>query len=108
MEHITVAGHPEPVPASPVAAELLRERLEETRQKRGAEAADQLEARVGERIVLLLQSGKPSIDLGTCARSSTTPTSRPRRMNRPLVSVAPSAGSRRSSRSGVGRFRGDA
>ena len=64
MEHITVAGHPEPVPASPVAAELLRERLEETRQKRGAEAADQLEARVGERIVLLLQSGKPSIDLG--------------------------------------------
>lgn len=64
MEHITVAGHPEPFPASPVAAKLLRERLEETRQKRGAEAADQLEARVGERIVLLLQSGKPSIDLG--------------------------------------------
>lgn len=64
MEHITVAGHPEPVPASPVAAKLLRERLEETRQKRGAETADQLEARVGERIGQLLASGKPSIDLG--------------------------------------------
>ena len=64
MEHITVAGHPEPVPASPVAAKLLRERLEETRQKRGAEAAAQLEARVGERIGQLLASGKPSIDLG--------------------------------------------
>lgn len=64
MEHITVAGHPEPFPASPVAAKLLRERLEETRQKRGAEAAAQLEARVGERIGQLLASGKPSIDLG--------------------------------------------
>lgn len=64
MEHITVAGHPEPVPASPVAAKLLRERLEETRQKRGAEAAAQLEARVGERIGQLLASGKPSTDLG--------------------------------------------
>ena len=64
MEQITVAGHPDPIPVSPVAAKLLRERLEETRQKRGAEAAEQLEARVGERIVLLLQSGKPSIDLG--------------------------------------------
>ena len=64
MEQITVAGHADPIPVSPVAAKLLRKRLEETRQKRGAEAADQLEARVGERIVLLLQSGKPSIDLG--------------------------------------------
>ncbi|EYT47753.1 hypothetical protein [Brachybacterium muris] len=64
MEQITVAGHADPIPVSPVAAKLLRERLEETRQKRGAEAADQLEARVGERIVLLLESGKPSIDLG--------------------------------------------
>ena len=64
MEHITVAGHPDPIPASPVAAKLLRERLEETRQKRGAEAAEQFEKLVGERLGQLLESGKPSIDLG--------------------------------------------
>ena len=40
MEQITVAGHPEPIPASPVAARMLHERLEETREKRGADAAD--------------------------------------------------------------------
>src|SRR5699024_11948472 len=28
MDHITVAGHPDPIPASPVAARLLEQRLE--------------------------------------------------------------------------------
>lgn len=64
MEQITVAGHPDPIPVSPVAAKLLRERLEVTRQKRGAEAAEQFEKLVGERLGQLLESGKPSIDLG--------------------------------------------
>lgn len=64
MEQITVAGHPDPIPASPVAAKLLRERLEETRQKRGAKVAEQFEKLVGERLGQLLKSGKPSIDLG--------------------------------------------
>ena len=43
MEQITVAGHPEPVPASAVAARLLAERLESVRESRGADAADNLE-----------------------------------------------------------------
>lgn len=65
MEQITVAGHPEPIPASPVAARMLRERLEETREKRGAGAADRLETLVGERIGALLAGGMPSIDVAT-------------------------------------------
>ena len=64
MEQITVAGCPDPVPASPVAANLLRERLEQTRQQRGPEAAEHFEKLVGERLGQLLESGKPSIDLG--------------------------------------------
>ena len=39
MEHITVAGSPDPVPTSAVAEKLLRDRLDATRQKRGDEAA---------------------------------------------------------------------
>ena len=65
MEHITVAGSPEPVPTSPVAEKLLRERLETAREKRGDEAADRLETLVGERIATLLGGGMPSIDLAT-------------------------------------------
>jgi hypothetical protein len=65
MEQITVAGHPEPVPASPVAARLLRERLESVREQRGPEAADHLEELVGRRIGTLLDGGAPSIDVAT-------------------------------------------
>lgn len=65
MELITVAGHPEPVKASPVAARLLREKLEDTREKRGEDAANRLEALVGERIGNLLAAGTPSIDVAT-------------------------------------------
>lgn len=65
MEQITVAGHPEPIPASPVAERLLKQRLEATREKRGAEAADALEVLVGERIGTLLEGGMPSIDMAT-------------------------------------------
>lgn len=64
MEQITVAGHPDPIPASPVAADLLRKRLVEVRQERGADAADAFEQLVGQRLGQLLESGKPSIDLG--------------------------------------------
>ena len=63
MEHITVAGHPEPIPASEVAARLLRERLESVREERGADAADALEKLVGARLGALLEEGKPSIDV---------------------------------------------
>ena len=65
MEQITVAGHPEPVPASAVAARLLAERLESVRESRGADAADNLEQLVGERIGTLLEGGMPSIDVAT-------------------------------------------
>ena len=65
MELITVAGHPEPVKASPVAARLLREKLEATREKRGEDAADRLENLVGARIGSLLAAGTPSIDVAT-------------------------------------------
>lgn len=65
MEQITVAGHPEPVPTSAVAAGLLTQRLETARETRGAEAADALEVLVGERIGTLLQEGMPSIDMAT-------------------------------------------
>ena len=63
MEHITVAGRPEPIPASEVAARLLRQRLETVREERGADAADALEALVGARLGALLEEGKPSIDV---------------------------------------------
>ena len=63
MEHITVAGHPEPIPASEVAARLLRQRLETVREERGADAADALEALIGARLGTLLEEGKPSIDV---------------------------------------------
>ena len=65
MEQITVAGHPEPVPASAVAARLLAERLESVRESRGADAADNLEQLVGKRIGTLLEGGMPSIDVAT-------------------------------------------
>lgn len=65
MEQITVSGSPEPVPASPIAARLLRERLESVRGSRGPEAAAQLEELVGRRIVTLREGGMPSIDLAT-------------------------------------------
>ncbi|MGP9539102.1 hypothetical protein ACT3SP_13900 [Brachybacterium sp. AOP43-C2-M15] len=65
MEHITVAGHPEPIPASPVAVSLLQQRLEVVREKRGEEAADALEVLVGKRIGTLLADGMPSVDLAT-------------------------------------------
>lgn len=63
MEHITVAGRPEPIPASEVAARLLSQRLETVREERGADAADALEALIGERLGALLEEGKPSIDV---------------------------------------------
>ena len=65
MEHITVAGSPDPVPTSAVAEKLLRDRLDATRQKRGDEAAERLETLVGERIATLLEAGTPSIDFAT-------------------------------------------
>lgn len=65
MEQITVAGHPEPIPASEVAARLLRERLESVRQSRGADAAEKLENLIGTRIGTLLEGGMPSIDVAT-------------------------------------------
>ena len=65
MDHITVAGHPDPIPASPVAARLLAQRLESVRETRGAAAADNLEQLVGARIGEELAEGMPSIDLAT-------------------------------------------
>lgn len=65
MEHITVAGHPEPVPASAAAARMLVERLDAVRETRGQDAADGLEALVGGRIGVLLEGGTPSIDVAT-------------------------------------------
>lgn len=65
MEKITVAGHPEPIPASAVAERLLRQRLETVREKRDADAADALEVLVGQRIGTLLDGGMPSIDMAT-------------------------------------------
>ena len=66
MEQITVAGHPEPVPTSPVAARMLADRLETAREKRGDEAAAHLETLVGQRIgTLLAGSAMPSIDVAT-------------------------------------------
>ncbi|MGY5766543.1 hypothetical protein ACXET9_15255 [Brachybacterium sp. DNPG3] len=63
MEHITVAGHPEPISTSPIAAKALTDKLAAIREERGAEAADEFEQRVGERIGQLLSSGTLSIDL---------------------------------------------
>lgn len=65
MDQITVAGHPDPIPASTVAAAMLQQRLEAAREKRGAEAAERLEVMVGERIGTLLEGGMPSIDVAT-------------------------------------------
>lgn len=65
MEQITVAGHPEPIPASPVAARMLADRLETAREKRGEDAAAHLETLVGQRIGTLLEGGMPSIDMAT-------------------------------------------
>jgi len=65
LEQITVAGHPEPIPASPVAARMLADRLETAREKRGDEAAAHLETLVGQRIGTLLAGGMPSIDVAT-------------------------------------------
>ena len=65
MDQIAVAGHPDPIPASPVAAALLTQRLETARETRGAEAAETLENLVGARIGQLLEEGMPSIDLAT-------------------------------------------
>src|SRR5690625_7078214 len=69
MDHITVAGRPEPIPASEVAARLLRQRLETVREERGADAADALEALIGARLGTLLEEGKPSIDVANMKRS---------------------------------------
>ncbi|MDN5822050.1 MAG: hypothetical protein L0H39_11235 [Brachybacterium sp.] len=65
MDQITVAGHPDPIPASPVAAALLHRRLETARETRGAEASENLEKLVGARLGQLLAEGVPSIDLAT-------------------------------------------
>lgn len=65
MEQITVAGQPEPFPASAPAIKLLQQRLETAREKRGAEAADALEVLVGERLASLIEGGMPSIDMAT-------------------------------------------
>lgn len=65
MEHIIVAGHSEPIPASAVAASLLEQRLQSVREKRGTEAAETLEVLVGERIGTLLEDGMPSVDFAT-------------------------------------------
>ena len=65
MEQITVAGHPEPVPASEVAARLLQQRLDSVRDHRGEAAATALEKLVGARIGSLLAGGMPSIDVAT-------------------------------------------
>ncbi|MBB5832534.1 hypothetical protein [Brachybacterium aquaticum] len=65
MEQITVAGHPEPVAVSEIAARQLRERLDAVREQRGADAADHLEQLVGQRIGILLAAGTPSIDVAT-------------------------------------------
>lgn len=65
MEQISVAGHPEPVPASAAAERMLRQRLDAARDERGQEAADGLEQLVGQRIGQLLASGVPSIDVAT-------------------------------------------
>lgn len=65
MEQITVAGHPDPIPTSEVAARLLRERLDQVRESRGEEDATRLETMIGERLGTLLAGGAPSIDVAT-------------------------------------------
>ncbi|PWH07404.1 hypothetical protein DEO23_01825 [Brachybacterium endophyticum] len=65
MEHVDVAGHSEPISMSGAAARMLRDRLGEAREKRGAEAAETLEGLVGRRLGTLLESGMPSIDVAT-------------------------------------------
>ena len=65
MEHLTVAGHPEPVPASEVAAALLRRRLDEVRASRGPGAAPQRAPLIGARHGPQLAGGAPSIDVAT-------------------------------------------
>lgn len=65
MEQISVAGHPEPVPASAAAERMLRQRLDAAREERGQEAADGLEVLVGRRIGVQLAGGVPSIDVAT-------------------------------------------
>lgn len=65
MDQITIAGHPDPIPVSPVAAARLAQRLDAVRESRGAEAAENLERLVGTRIGELLAEGMPSIDLAT-------------------------------------------
>ena len=65
LEQITVAGHPEPVPASEVAARLLQQRLDSVRDERGDAAGTAFEKLVGARIGTLLENGTPSIDVAT-------------------------------------------
>lgn len=65
MEHITVAGHPEPVAMSATAARLMRERLDQARDRRGDADSDAYETRIGQRIGVLLEGGMPSIDMAT-------------------------------------------
>jgi hypothetical protein len=65
VEHIAVAGHPDPVPASSSAARLLHERLDTVREQRGEEASQALETLVGRRIGTLLEDSVPSIDVAT-------------------------------------------
>src|SRR5699024_3592063 len=75
MEHITVAGHPEPIPASEVAATLLRQRLETVRQERGADAAATLGGLIGPRRGARPRRGAPR----TTARPRAAPTPPPPR-----------------------------
>lgn len=65
MEQLTVAGHPDPVPASEVAARLLRDRLDAVRSARGEEDAGTLEELIGARLGSLLAGGMPNIDVAT-------------------------------------------
>lgn len=76
MEHMTVAGHPEPLPAAEVAVRLLQQLLETAREKRGADAADALEALVGARLGTLIGEGLPSIDVATMRRAGACSQSR--------------------------------
>lgn len=65
MEQLTVTGHPDPIPASEVAARMLRDRLDAVRSTRGEEAAGALEGLIGARLGSLLAGGMPSIDVAT-------------------------------------------
>lgn len=65
MERLTIAGSTEAVPASEIAAQRYRVRLEEVRVERGDDGAAAFETLIGRRITVLVDGGLKSIDVAT-------------------------------------------